>query len=63
VRLRLTARGLPRDAAKLAEFGEFTDRIRLGVEPAAPHVTIDNRLTAAAPIEDQVADLVTRWAG
>ncbi len=63
VRSRLTARGLARDAAKLAEFGEFTDRIRLGVEPAAPHVTIDNRLTAAAPIEDQVADLVTRWAG
>jgi predicted kinase len=61
VRSRLTARGLARDAAKLADFGEFADRIRLGVEPAAPHVTIDNRLKAAAPLEDQVADLVTRW--
>ena len=61
VHSRLTARGLPRDAAKLAEFGEFTDRIRLGVEPAAPHVTIDNRRKAPAPIEDQVAGLVTRW--
>jgi predicted kinase len=61
VRRRLTARGLARDAAKLAEFGEFADRIRLGAEPAAPHVTVDNRLTAAAPIQDQVTDLVTRW--
>ncbi|HEY6296481.1 MAG TPA: AAA family ATPase [Streptosporangiaceae bacterium] len=63
VRSRLIARGLERDQAKLAEFGEFTDRIRLGVEPAAPHATVDNRLQAATPIEDQVADLVTRWAG
>ena len=61
VRSRLTARGLARDAAKLSEFGEFAARIRLGVEPAAPHVTVDNRLTAAVPIEDQVADLLARW--
>jgi len=61
VKGRLTARGLARDAAKLAEFGEFTKRIRLGVGPAAPHVTVDNRLTAAAPLEDQVADLAARW--
>ena len=60
VRHRLTARGLERDAAKLASFAEFTDRIRLGAEPAAPHVTIDNRLVAAAPLEAQVADLVAR---
>jgi predicted kinase len=63
VRSRLTARGLERDQAKLAEFGAFADRIRLGVEPAAPHVTVDNRLQAAASIEDQIARLVTRWAG
>ena len=61
VRNRLTARGLARDTAKIAEFGEFADRIKLGVEPAAPHVTVDNRLTAAAPLEQQVADLITRW--
>ena len=60
VRHRLTARGLERDAAKLAGFAEFTDRIRLGAEPAAPHVAIDNRLTAATPLAAQVADLVTR---
>ena len=58
VRHRLTARGLERDAAKLASFAEFTDRIRLGVEPAAPHFTVDNRLTSAAPLEAQVAGLV-----
>jgi predicted kinase len=60
VRQRLTARGLERDAAKLARFAEFTDRIRLGAEPAAPHFTVDNRLTAAASLEVQVADLISR---
>jgi len=58
VRHRLTARGLERDAAKLASFAEFTDRIRLGVEPAAPHFTVDNRMVAAASLEAQVAGLV-----
>jgi predicted kinase len=58
VRHRLTARGLDRDAAKLAGFAEFTDRIRLGVEPAAPHFTVDNRLTAAVPLDAQVLGLV-----
>jgi predicted kinase len=61
VQSRLRARGLDRDQEKLARFGEFTDRIRLGVEPAAPHVTVDNRLTAAAPLEEQVAGLVIQW--
>ena len=26
--------------------------------PAAPHIVIDNRRTAAAPLEDQIASLV-----
>ena len=60
VRRRLTARGLERDAAKLASFTAFTDRIQLGTEPAVPHVAIDNRLTAAAPLQAQVADLLAR---
>jgi predicted kinase len=63
VRHRLTARGLARDAAKLASFAEFTNRIRLGAEPAAPHVAIDNRLGAAVPLEAQVADLIARAQG
>jgi hypothetical protein len=31
--------------------------MRLGTEPAAPHLTVDNRLTAAAPLADQIAAL------
>jgi predicted kinase len=59
LRLRLTARGSGRDTAKLADFGTFTARMRLDDPPAAPHVVIDNRLTAAAALEDQVASLIT----
>ena len=32
--------------------------MRIGVEPAAPHLTVDNRLTAAIPLAEQVAFLV-----
>jgi len=32
--------------------------MRLGTEPAAPHHVVDNRLTAAAPLGDQIAALV-----
>jgi predicted kinase len=63
VRHRLTARGLERDAAKLAGFTAFTDRIRLGAQPAVPHVAIDNRLTAATPLQAQVADLLASAEG
>ena len=55
---RLTARGLGRDAAKLAEFERFCASMRVSAEPAAPHLTVDNRLTAAVPLSDQVAALV-----
>jgi predicted kinase len=57
VRHRLTARGLKRDAAKLASFEEFAARIRLDDEPVAPHLTVDNRLTVARSLRDQIADL------
>jgi predicted kinase len=63
LRHRLAARGLARDAAKLAGFGDFTTRMRLDAEPAAPHLTVDNRLTAAASLAGQVAAVVTRAAG
>ena len=49
---------LIRDTAKLAEFERFSSSMRLGTEPAAPHHVVDNRLTAAAPLGDQVAALV-----
>ena len=55
LRHRLSARGLERDAGKLAEFEEFGQSMRLGTAPAAPHVTVDNRLAAAASLRDQVA--------
>ena len=54
---RLTARGLARDAAKLAEFERFCASVRVGAEPAAPHVTVDNRLTATTPLGEQIAAL------
>jgi predicted kinase len=57
LRRRLTARGLIRDAAKLAEFEQFWASMRLGTEPAAPHYVVDNRLTAAVPLAEQVAAL------
>jgi hypothetical protein len=57
LRRRLAARGLARDAAKLAEFERFCASMRLGAEPAAPHVAVDNRLTATVPLRDQVAAL------
>ena len=60
LRHRLTARGLERDSAKLANFGQFGTSMRLGAEPAAPHVTVDNRLAAAVALEDQIAALVAQ---
>jgi predicted kinase len=55
---RLTARESARDAGKLAGFGQFTARMRLDARPAAPHTEIDNRLTAARPLDDQIAALL-----
>jgi predicted kinase len=63
LRHRLIARGSGRDAAKLAEFGTFTARMRLDDRPAAPHVVVDNRLTAAKALEDQVASLIAGTRG
>ena len=60
LRRRLAARGSGRDSAKRAAFDAFTARMRLDVEPAAPHTAIDNRLTAAASLEAQVAALVEK---
>jgi predicted kinase len=56
---RLHARGLERDAQKLAGFDAFTVSMRLGDAPAAPHAAIDNRIAAAEPLEAQVAGLVS----
>jgi AAA domain len=58
LRHRLSARGLERDSAKLAEFEEFSQNMHLGTPPVAPHATVDNRLAAAASLDDQIAALL-----
>jgi predicted kinase len=60
---RLAARGLARDSVKLAGFSTFWASMRLGAEPAVPHLAIDNRLTAAIPLPDQIAALVAHLPG
>jgi hypothetical protein len=60
LRQRLVDRGLARDVAKLAEFEQYCARMRLGDEPAISHLTVDNRLTTAASLADQVATLARR---
>ena len=57
LRHRLLARGSGRDAEKLAGFDAFTASMRLDAEPAAPHLTVDNRLSAPATVREQVASL------
>ena len=58
LRSRLTARGSGRDTGKLADFAAFTARMRLDDIPAVPHTVIDNRLTAPASLEQQLAALI-----
>jgi predicted kinase len=60
LRHRLSARGLDRDSAKLAEFEEFSQNMHLGTPPAAPYATVDNRLAAAVSLDDQIAALLRR---
>lgn len=62
LRQRLIARDSARDTAKLADWKTFTARMRLDDTPAAPHKVIDNRITAPASLEAQVAGLLQRPA-
>jgi predicted kinase len=63
LRHRLDARGSGRDTAKLEDFETFSARMRLDDRPAAPHLVVDNRLTAAAALEDQVVGLIAARDG
>ena len=58
LRHRLIAEESGRDAGKLADFAAFISRMRLDDPPKVPHTEIDNRLTASAPLEDQLAALI-----
>ena len=60
---RLAQRASERDSAKLAAFGQFAARMRLDVEPAAPHFTVDNRLSAETDLQAQVRALAESLAG
>ena len=60
---RLTARGSGRDSAKLADFAGFTASMRLGTEPAAPHVTVDNGADPATTLESQITALARSLSG
>jgi hypothetical protein len=55
------ARGLGRDAGKLARFGEFTAAIRTGQAPSVPHLAIDNRL-GAEPLSRQLEVIIPQVA-
>ena len=63
LRRRLADRGSERDSAKLADFASFAASMRLGAEPAAPHATIDNRLTSTKALPAQLAALVSSVSG
>lgn len=54
---RLSARGRPRDAGKLAGFAQFVARTRPDEPPPVPHVLIDNG-SGAAPLAEQVASVL-----
>ena len=60
LRHRLAARASHRDTGKITGFAAFTARMRLDREPAAPHHTVDNRLTAPATLDDQVTAILAR---
>ncbi len=63
IQQRLAIRGLDRDAGKLEQFIRFTASMQLDDPPAAPHATVDNRLSAAEPLPSQVASAIAALTG
>jgi hypothetical protein len=58
LRKRLVERASERDMAKLAAFDQFASRMQLDAEPVAPHLTVDNRLSAPTDLQAQVSALL-----
>jgi predicted kinase len=58
LRTRLSARGLGRDAGKLARFDAFVEAVRAGTPPPVPHLAVDNRLSATVSVADQLDALL-----
>ncbi|MDR2984459.1 MAG: ATP-binding protein [Nocardiopsaceae bacterium] len=54
LRERLVRRASGRDTAKLGGFDAFIARMRPEIPPVAPHVAIDNRLTATEDLRAQI---------
>lgn len=54
LRHRLEHRQSGRDVAKLAKFDAFVASMHLDRRPAAPHVTVDNRLSVTVPLDVQL---------
>jgi predicted kinase len=63
LRHRLVERESERDSAKLAAFDQFAARMRLDAEPVAPHLTVDNRLSAQTDLQAQVLALAGSFGG
>jgi len=57
LRRRLATRGSGRDTGKLDDFAAFTASMHLDAEPQAPHLTVDNRLSATVPLGAQISAL------
>ncbi|WP_404816548.1 AAA family ATPase [Streptomyces thermolineatus] len=60
---RLISRNASRDTWKLAHWPTYTAGIDLGLRPVVTHHLVDNRLTSARPLAEQVEAVAQRLLG